>query len=256
MRFIKVFTILTITLLVPYITTTAQDLPTEVFVPQKHRISVDVGLANYTNRDDLASPLLYKGYDKTIAFSYTYKGRKNWHWVQVHIMTGELKTSSLRNFADHNYGQLQYGYARLLSGSSSANMAFWLGGSLNNIASLRRYSFFPSLLRQSKEIAASTLNINLLYELLSLKRQRIVFSLSAPVLSYLERDGYVASSMNHQLTSLNSYQRFRFSSLYERTFSAYFKLRLTYWFIYQRYSQPRKTISVFHGLSGGISFQF
>ena len=47
--------------------------------------------------------------------------------VQVHIMTGELKTSSLRNFADHNYGQLQYGYARLLSGSSSAKWPFGWG---------------------------------------------------------------------------------------------------------------------------------
>ena len=257
MRFINVFTLLIINVLVPYITTTAQALHSkDVFAEKKHRISVDVGLANYTNRDDLTSPLLYKGYDKTIAFSYTYKGTKNWHWVQIRIITGELKTSSLKNFADHYYGQFQYRYARLMSGGTNTNMTFWVGGSWDNIASVRRYSFFPSLLRQKKEITAMTLNMNLLYELLSKKRQRLVLSLSVPVLSYVERDGYVVGSMNHQLTSLNSYQRFRFSSLYERPLSAYFKLRLTYWFLYQRYSQPRKTISVFHGLSGGISFQF
>lgn len=255
MRFIKVFIPFIITVLVPYITTTAQTLHSkDVFAEKKHRISIDAGLANYTNRDDLTSPLLYKGYDKTIAFSYTYKGKKNWHWVQVHIMTGEIQTSSLRNLAEHYYGQLQYGYARLLSGGSRT---FWVGGSWGNMGSVRRYSpFSGTILRQRKEITATTLNINLLYELLSEKRQRLVLSLSSPVLSYLERDGYVIGSLNHQLTSLNSYQRFQFSSLYERPLSAYFKLRLTYWFLYQRYSQPRKTISVFHGLSGGISFQF
>ena len=257
MRFIKVFIPFIITVLVPYITTTAQTLHSkDVFAKKKHRISIDAGLANYTNRDDLASPLLYKGYDKTIAFSYTYKGKKNWHWVQIRIITGELKTSSLRNFADHYYGQLQYGYAHLMSGRTNTNMTFLVGGSWDNIASVRRYSFFPSLLRQSKGIAASTLNINLLCELSFLKKQRVIFLSSAPVLSYLERNGYVVGNTIHQLTSLNNYQRFQFSSLYERPLSAYFKLRLTYWFLYQRYSQPQKTISVFHGLSGGISFQF
>ena len=256
MRFINVFILLTINLLVPYITIMAQDLQTDVFEKKRHQIGVDVGLANYTNRDDLASPLLYKGYDKTIAFLYTYKGKKNWHWVQIRIITGELKTSSLRNFADHYYGQLQYGYARLMSERTNTNMTFWLGGSWDNIASVRRYSFFPSLLRQSKGIAASTLNIYFLCELSSLKKQRVIFLFSAPILSYLERNGYVAGSIIHQLTSVNSYQRFQFSSLYERPLSTYFKLRLTYWFLYQRYSQPLKTISVFHGLSGGISFQF
>ena len=193
---------------------------------------------------------------RKLGFFYNFKGTKNWHWVQVHIMTGEIQTSSLRSSADHYYGQLQYGYARLLSGSSSAKRTFWLGGSWDNIASVRRYSFFPSLLRQSKGIAASTLNIYFLCELSSLKKQRVIFLFSAPVLSYLERNGYVAGSTIHQLTSVNSYQRFQFSSLYERPLSTYFKLRLTYWFLYQRYSQPLKTISVFHGLSGGISFQF
>jgi len=259
MRFINVFILLTINLLVPYITTTAQALHSkDVFAEKKHRISVDIGLANYTNRDDMASPLLYKGNQNKMGVFYNFKGTKNWHWVQVHLMTGEIQTSSLRSSADHYYGQLQYGYARLLSGSSSAKRTFWLGGSWDNLVSARGYSYFRGEFGTATGTLITTLNINLLCELLSSKKQRVVFSFSLPVLGYLLRNGYVPSSrdITNRLVSLNNYQRFRFSSLYERTLSAYFKLRLTYWFIYQRYSQPLKTISVLHGLNGGISFQF
>ena len=250
MRFIKIITILIINLLILH--------STDVFAQKKHRISVDVGLANYTNRDDLASPLLYKGNQKKINVFYNYRGMKNWHWVQVHIMTGELKTSARRSFADHYYGQIQYGYARLLSVGSTTNRTFWWGGSWDTMVSARGYSYLREEFSTATGIFATTLNINLLCELLSLNKQRVVFSFSAPVLGYLLRNGYAVKTpdITNRLTSLNSYQRFRFSSLYERTLSAYIKLRLTYWFLYQRYSQPRKTISVFHGLSGGISFQF
>ena len=230
---------------------------TVVFAQKKHRINVDVGLANYTNRDDLASPLLYKGRQKSYDLSYTYKGTESWHWVQVGIMTGELKTSSSRGSADHYYGRVQYGYARLLG--PRANMAFWLGGSWDNLLSGRNYAFGGTTgTAVSTGTAASTLNIVLLCDLLFLKKQRVVLSLSAPVLGYLVRNGYAVTPLEitNRLISLNSYHRVRFSSLYEHTLSAHLKLRLTYWFLYQRFSHPRKTISVFHGLNGGISFQF
>ena len=245
MRFTKVFILLIINLLALHSTVVAQ---------KKHRISVDVGLANYTNRDDLASPLLYKGRQKTYRLSYTYKGMKTWHWVRVGIMTGELKTSSFRSSADHYYARIQYGYARLLG--PRANMTFWLGGSWDNLLSARDYSFMESV--GTTGTAASTLNVALLCELLFFKKQRVVLALSAPVLGYLVRNGYAVTPLEitNRLTTLNSYQRGRFSSLYEHTLSAHLKLRLTYWFIYQRFSHPRKTISVFHGLNGGISFQF
>ena len=244
----KVFTILIINLLVLH--------STVVFAQKKHQISVDIGWGNYTNRDDLASSLLYKGHQKTYELSYTYKGTKHWHWVQVGIMTGKIKTSSFRSSADHYYGHLQYGYARLVSNFSNANRVFWLGGSWDNVVSARNYVFTQR--GTTTGSAVSTINITLLGELLSLKKQRVIFSLSVPVLGYVLRNGYAINSpdITNRLVSLNSYQRFRLSSLYEHTLSAFFRLRLTYWFIYHRYSQPRKTISVFHGLSGGIAFQF
>ncbi len=48
MRFIKVFPLLIINLLVPYGTTAA--LHSTVVAEKKHRISVDIGLAHYTTR--------------------------------------------------------------------------------------------------------------------------------------------------------------------------------------------------------------
>ena len=259
MRFTKVFTILIAILLVLYRTTTAQVLhSTDVFVIKKHRIGVNVGLGNYTNRDDLASPLLYKGHKKIVDLSYTYKGTKNWHWVQVCIMAGELRTSSHRSSADHYYGQLQYGYARIFSSETNAKMTFWFGGIWDNMISGRYYSFTPSNYSGTPTgTAISTLNIVLLCDLLLERKQNVVFSLSVPIVGYLLRNGYaVKIYMGGVMTSLNNYQRFRFSSRYERTLSEHFKLRLSYWFFYDRYSQPRKTISVFHGLTGSISFQF
>lgn len=257
MRFTRVFTIFIINLLILY--------SAVVCAAEKRQIGVDIGLANYTNRDDLASPLMYQGHQKTFDLSYTYKETNTWHWVRVGFLTGEMQTASFSSSADHYYGHIQYGYARLISKHSVANMTFWLGGSWDNTGSARSYLFIQQTETGTKKISGmptgtlvSTLNIDLLSELLFFQRQRVILSISAPVLGFLLRNGYAITLLDitNQLTSLNSYQRLRFSSSYEHTFSAHFKLRLTYWFFYQRYSLPRKTISVFHGLSGGISFQF
>ena len=259
MRFIRVFTIFIINLLILH--------SAIVCAQEKRQIGVDIGLGNYTNRDDLASPLLYQGRQKTFDLSYTYKETNTWHWVRVGFLTGEIQTASFSSSADHYYGHIQYGYARLISKHSAANVIFWLGGSWDNMGSARSYLFIQQTETVTQKISGmptgiliSTLNINLLSELLFLKKQRFILSVSVPVLGFLLRNGYAITLLDitNKLTSLNSYQRLRFSSSYEHILSAHLKLRLTYWFFYQRYAQPqtRKTISVFHGLSGGISFQF
>ena len=62
-----------------------------VFAEKKHGIGIDIGVSNYTNRDDLASPLSYGGQEQTIGAFYDYRGAKNRHWVRVAYMTGRLK---------------------------------------------------------------------------------------------------------------------------------------------------------------------
>ena len=256
-RFAKIFTIFFITLLALH--------STVVCTEKKRQIGIGVGQGNYTNRDDLASPMLHQGRQKTFDLSYTYKGTKTWHWIQIGLMMGEIQTSSLTSSADHYYGHIQYGYARLISRDPVANMVFWLGGSWNTMGSARSYLFIQHTETERKKISGiptgtvvSTLNINLLSELLFFKKQKVIFSIYAPVLGFLLRNGYAITLLDitNQLISLNTYQSFRFSSRYEHTLAVNFKLCLTYWFFYQRYSLPRKTISVFHGLRGGISFQF
>ena len=235
---------------------------------KKHGIGIDIGVSNYTNRDDLASPLSYGGQEQTIGAFYDYRGAKNRHWVRVAYMTGRLnrlKPLSSASSADHYYGLIQYGYARPFSGDPRAVMTFWFGGIWDNMVSARAYSFgTPALGGTPIGTAASTLNMVLLCELLRSENRRAVFSLSAPFLGYLLRNGYAVNTfsgfseafLGGVITSLNSYQRIRFCAQYEHTLDGYWALRLAYRFIYHRYVQPLTTVSIFHVLRAGLSFQF
>ena len=230
-----------------------------VFAEKKHGIGIDIGVSNHTNRDDLASPLSYGGQEQTIGAFYDYRGAKNRHWVRAAYMTGRLnrlKSLSSASSADHYYGLIQYGYARPFSGDSRAVMTFWFGGIWDNMVSARDYSFGGTPIGT----AASTLNMVLLCELLRPKNRRAVFSLSAPFLGYLLRNGYAVNDFSGfsrgVITSLNSYQRIRFCVQYEHALDGYWTLRLEYRFIYHRYVQPLTTVSIFRVLRAGLSFQF
>lgn len=236
-----------------------------VSAEKKHGIGIDIGVSNYTNRDDLASPLSYGGQEQTIGAFYDYRGAKNRHWVRAAYMTGRLKPLSSASSADHYYGLIQYGYARPFSGDSRAVMTFWFGGIWDNMISARDYSFGTSALGGIPiGTAASTLNMVLLCELLRSENRRAVFSLSVPFLGYLLRNGYAVNNFSSfseaflggVITSLNSYQRIRFCAQYEHTLDGYWALRLAYRFIYHRYVQPLTTVSIFHVLRAGLSFQF
>jgi len=227
-----------------------------VFAEKKHGIGIDVGVSNYANRDDLASPLSYGGQEQTIGAFYDYRGSKNRHWVRAAYMTGRLKSSV--SSADHYYGLIQYGYARPFSGDSKAVMTFWFGGIWDNMVSARVYSYgTPALGRIRIGTGASTLNMVLLCELLRPENRRVVLSLSAPFLGYLVRNGYAVNDFSGGvITSLNSYQRIRFCAQYEHALDGYWTLRLEYRFIYHRYVKPLTTVSIFHVLRAGLSFQF
>lgn len=229
-----------------------------VFAEKKHGIGIDIGVSNYTNRDDLASPLSYGGQEQTIGAFYDYRGAKNRHWVRVAYMTGRLKPLSSASSADHYYGLIQYGYARPFSGDPRAVMTFWFGGIWDNMISARVYSYgTPALSSIGIGTAASTLNMVLLCELLRPENRRAVFSLSAPFLGYLLRNGYAVNDFSGGvIASLNSYQRIRFCAQYEHTLDGYWTLRLEYSFIYHRYVKPLTTVSIFHVLRAGLSFQF
>lgn len=231
-------------------------LSSVVFAEKKHGIGIDVGVSNYANRDDLASPLSYGGQEQTIGAFYDYRGSKNRHWVRAAYMTGRLKSSV--SSADHYYGLIQYGYARPFSGDSKAVMTFWFGGVWDNMVSARVYSYgTPALGRIRIGTGVSTLNMVLLCELLRPENRRVVFSLSAPFLGYLLRNGYAVNDFSGGvITSLNSYQRIRLCAQYEHALDGYWTLRLEYRFIYHRYVKPLTTVSIFHVLRAGLSFQF
>jgi len=74
----------------------AQVLSAQSSSGKSHRVGIGLGYASYRNKDDLASPLTYRGWGVPVQLSYQYRGNQNVHDVFLSFGKSELQSSVSR----------------------------------------------------------------------------------------------------------------------------------------------------------------
>lgn len=211
---------------------------------KKHHIGISLGLSFYKIKDEMASPLAYKGSGIPIQISYRYRGIKSRHNICLSYTKSKLspKTSFYfgQHFMEHYHINLKYGYHRFFTSLLKNKVKLFLGGIWNNNVSVREHFYYWD----QSEIygdAVSSLDLSLLSEFKMSEKNRIIYQISIPIVAFVLRPGYSRMfPLTTDLTSIHRFIRFKNQLSYERSLSPFFSIRFKYNFIYYQYPDPQK----------------
>lgn len=135
----------------------AQDTSAILFSPQ-HIFTLSTGISAHAVRDEMMSPLLYRGTQAPLTFSYRYRGSENRHTVLFNYDNTELNSSITRRTNDvamsHYINNLhltfEYTFSTRAAVFHDLNTSFFVGARLSSIFNLRNHYF----LRDTKHMSA------------------------------------------------------------------------------------------------------
>jgi hypothetical protein len=109
--------------------------------PKKNYIGLHTGALLSSIKDELASPLTYKGSGAPIQLSYCFMGNKNRHSVYLSYSKSKLYPSAELPFGQHSLDHFQvdlaYGYHHYLASLFRDRVKLYLGGLWDNHVSVR-----------------------------------------------------------------------------------------------------------------------
>ena len=116
------------------------------FAPQ-HLLTLSSGISSHTVRDEMMSPLLYRGTQAPLAFSYRFRGIENRHAVLFSYDNTELNSSITRITNDvaasHYIKNLnlnfEYSFANGVTTLEDFSTTGFLGVRLSSIFNLRNH---------------------------------------------------------------------------------------------------------------------
>jgi hypothetical protein len=124
----------------------SQDSSGVVWNPQ-YTFSLSTGISSHAVRDEMISPLLYRGTQAPLAFSFRYRGIENRHAVLFYYDNTELNSSITRSFSDvaesHYIKNLnlnfEYSIAHNVATFEDLHTTGFLGVRLSSIFNMRNH---------------------------------------------------------------------------------------------------------------------
>jgi hypothetical protein len=119
----------------------------EVVWNSQYTFTLSTGISSHAVRDEMISPLLYRGTQAPLAFSYRYRGIENRHAVLFYYDNTELNSSITRSFSDvaesHYIKNLnlnvEYSFARNVVTFENLHTTGFLGVRLSSIFNMRNH---------------------------------------------------------------------------------------------------------------------
>jgi hypothetical protein len=157
-----------------------------------HLFGVYTGYSRHIIRDDVASPLIYRGTKAPFVFNYRYLGSKSHQTFTLYINKLELnssitnKSSYFSHYADNLNVVLDYSYNRKAFAISPINSECFLGIKLLSILNYRKFHYYDG----NSILFAEQLNsvgVNFLMEkkVGSSKKDYLRFNINVPLISYV-----------------------------------------------------------------------
>lgn len=112
----------------------------------QHMITFSSGVGLNSVRDEIISPLIYRGSKIPLVISYRYRGLSNRHTVLFHYDNNDL-TSSITNssasshFVKNQYLNLEYSYAFNVAEIKNYNTVLFLGAKFSSLLNMRNHYF-------------------------------------------------------------------------------------------------------------------
>jgi hypothetical protein len=173
----------------------------------KHLLGVYTGYSHHIIRDDVASPLIYKGSQAPFAFTYKYMGSKSRQSANFYIDHLELSSSVTdksgywQHYADNWNATLDYSYLRKAFTIAKVNTNCFLGIKLLGLLNYRNFHYY----KDYSVVFAEQLNsigINFMMEKkLGIKQDDCLrFNVNVPLAAYVilkdRYNGVVSETFN------------------------------------------------------------
>lgn len=121
-----------------------------------HILSLSSGLAFNSVRDEIISPLIYRGTKIPFEFSYRYKGKESRQTLLLNYNKGDL-TSSISNLSSGVHYvknlnlSLEYSYALKVCEINKPNSGLFIGSKFSSMLNMRNHYFTKSNSHESAE---------------------------------------------------------------------------------------------------------
>lgn len=224
-----------------------QTLQAQTYRPKKNYIGLHTGTLSSSVKDELASPLAYKGSGTPIQLSYRFMGNKNRHSVCLSYSKLKLCPAADLPYGQHSLNHFQfdlaYGYHHYLASMFREKVKIYLGGVWDNHVSVRKLYYIRNQSEISGELISS-LDISAILEFKISKKNQLANQLSLPIVALVKRPPYAGKGIViPRVTTVDRFVRFKNSLVLEHTLSRFFNIRLIYQYIYYRYPEPQRVQS-------------
>ncbi|TSA15740.1 hypothetical protein D4R75_14465, partial [bacterium] len=128
------------------------------FEPQ-HLLTLSSGISSHTVRDEMMSPLMYRGSQIPLAFTYRFRGLENRHTVSFNFDNTELNSSitktiddaAVSHYVNNLHLNLEYSGSTRAAVFEDLNTTCFLGARFSSILNLRNHYFLQTNNHMSAE---------------------------------------------------------------------------------------------------------
>lgn len=154
MKFIKI--ILFIIIVIAQSKCFAQDDASIVQFEPNHLVTFSTGMSSHSIRDEMMSPLIYRGSQIPIEVSYQYLGSSNRHTLLFYYDNSELNSSITKRTRELHYIKnlnlnFEYSFATKTAEFQNLNTTFFLGARLSSMLNMRNHYFIQGTSHASAE---------------------------------------------------------------------------------------------------------
>lgn len=114
----------------------------------KHSLGIYSGFSRHLIRDDVASPLIYRGSNAPVVLAYNRQATQTIHQLSISYDNLKLnssitdRSSQFPHYADEIVVKVEYSYNRRIFANKNSLTKFFLGAKINNVLNLRTFHYF------------------------------------------------------------------------------------------------------------------
>ena len=136
--------------------TFSQEDPNIVSAKTQHLFTLSSGMSLHTVRDEMMSPLMHRGTQIPIEFSYRFRGLSKRHTVLLYYDNTELNSSiTNKSIASHYINNLnlnfEYSFATKVKELEDFNTACYVGARFSSMLNMRNHYFSQGMSHESAE---------------------------------------------------------------------------------------------------------